>query len=74
MHNKIVKGHITHILKMLAQLGETRQWAARRIWANRMRFWWKLRHKTNNQVIAKLVSIQRIGENRFGAEKPGHKA
>lgn len=72
MHNQIVKKHIMHILAMCSHLSDTRQWAERRLWLRRLRFWWKIRHKSNKQVIMLLVDLQRRGEHMIGVGNYGY--
>lgn len=72
MHNKIVKANIVHTMKMVEHLGNTRQWNERRVWARRLRFWLKLRHRNNKEVITLLIDLIRraetgmIGHGRLG--------
>lgn len=57
--NILVKERIKQCLRMIAYSKETRQQAALRLWRDRMRFWWKLRHAANRTVISMLVDLHR---------------
>lgn len=65
--NEIVKERIRQCLRMISYSKETRQQSALRLWKDRMRFWWRLRHMSNRTVISTLVELHR---NPMGHRAP----